>query len=109
MTLNAQTKPPVYLVWEAEVTDPAVYKTYVDRHTAIVEASGGRFLSRGANVTALDGAAPKRSGIIVFDSMEKALAYRNKADFKAIQLIRDKSSKYRAYLTEGTVSTVITK
>ena len=56
--LNAQTKPLAYLVSEIEVTNPAVYQTYVDRNTPIVAAAGGRFITRGEKIVALDGPAP---------------------------------------------------
>src|SRR6266446_3651294 len=74
--LNAQTKPLAYLVSEIDVTDVAVYQTYVDRNTPIIAAAGGRFLTRGEKIVALDGPAPKRFAITVFDTMEQAQAYR---------------------------------
>src|SRR6266851_5471503 len=75
--LNAQTKPLAYIIAEVEVTDAAVYQTYLDRNTPILQAAGGRFLSRGEKIVALDGMAPKRVAIVQFDSMEKAQAYRD--------------------------------
>ena len=109
--LNAQTKPLAYLVTEIDVTDPAVYQTYVDRNTPIVAAAGGRWLVRGEKVVALegDGLAPKRFAIAVFDTMEQAQAYRNSAAYKEIVPMRDKSSEYRAFLAEGSVSTAVGK
>src|SRR4051794_34764577 len=74
--LSAQTKPLAYLVAEVDVTDPAAYQTYVDRNTPIAAAVGGRFITRGETLAALDGAPPKRFSIQVFDSMEQAQAYR---------------------------------
>jgi uncharacterized protein (DUF1330 family) len=107
--LNAQTKPLAYLVSEIEVTNPAVYQTYVDRNTPIVAAAGGRFITRGEKIVALDGPAPKRFAITVFDSMEQAQAYRASAAYKELIPIREKSSKYRAFLAEGSVSTAVGK
>jgi hypothetical protein len=54
--LNAQSKPLAYIVAEVEVTDPAVYQTYLDRNTPLVVSAGGRYLSRGEKIVALDGA-----------------------------------------------------
>jgi uncharacterized protein (DUF1330 family) len=105
--LNAQTKPLAYLVTEIDVTDPAGYQTYLDRNTPIIAAAGGRWLVRGEKVVALegDGPAPKRFAIAVFDTMEQAQAYRASAAYKKIVPMRNKSSKYRAFIAEGSVST----
>jgi uncharacterized protein (DUF1330 family) len=102
--LNAQTKPLAYIIAEVEVTDAAVYQTYLDRNTPIVQSAGGRFLSRGENQVALDGTPPKRFAIIQFDTMEKAKAYRDLAAYKELIPMRDKSSKYRSFIVDGSVS-----
>jgi uncharacterized protein (DUF1330 family) len=107
--LEAQTKPLAYIVTDIEVTDPAVYQTYVDRNTPIVAAAGGRFITRGENIVGLDGPAPKRFAITVFDSMEQAQAYRASAAYKEIMPIRDKSSKFHSFIVEGAVSSVVGK
>jgi uncharacterized protein (DUF1330 family) len=41
--------------------------------------------------------------------MEQAQAYRNSAAYKEIVPMRDKSSKYRAFIAEGSVSTAVGK
>jgi uncharacterized protein (DUF1330 family) len=107
--LNAQGKPLAYYVSEIDVTDPAVYQTYLDKNTPLIESMGGRFLTRGGKIVALDGTPPKRFAIAVFDSMEKAQAYRDSAAYKAIIPIRDKSSKFRSFLAEGSVSGTLAK
>lgn len=107
--LQAQTKPLAYIVTDIEVTDPAVYQTYVDRNTPIVAAAGGHFITRGEKIVSLDGLAPKRFAITVFDSMEQAQAYRASAAYKEIIPIRDKSSKFHSFIVEGSVSSVVGK
>src|SRR6266851_5195886 len=107
--LNAQTKPLGYIIAEVEVTDPAVYQTYLDRNTPLVASAGGRFLSRGEKIVALDGTPPKRFAITVFDSMEKAQAYRALPAYKEIMPIRDKGSKFRSFIVEGSVSGTLAK
>jgi uncharacterized protein (DUF1330 family) len=78
--LHAQTKPPpVYVVMEInEITDADSFKALIKtRPAGVVEAkvSDGRYLARTANITALDGTAPKFFVIIAFDNLEKAKAY----------------------------------
>jgi uncharacterized protein (DUF1330 family) len=107
--LNAQTKPPAYIVVEVDVTDPVKYQAYLNLNTPIVETAGGRFLSRGENQTALDGTPPKRFAIIAFENMDKAKAYRELPGYKAIMKMRDESSKYRSFLVEGTVSATLAR
>lgn len=98
----SQTKlAPGYLIAEVEVTDPDGYKTYQDGSRPALEANGGRFLVRGGKTLGLDGPAPKRIIILQFDSMEKALAYRNSAVYKDVVPIRDKSSTFRLFAAEG--------
>lgn len=73
-----QAKRPVIVVVEIEdVTDPAGFKAVTQdpmrsTSTATVTQLGGRFISRAANITALDGAPPKRSIVIAFDDAAKA-------------------------------------
>ena len=107
--LNAQGKPLAYYVAEVEVTDPAVYQTYLDKNTPLIESMGGRFVTRGAKMVTFDGKAPQRFAIAAFESMEKIQAYRDSAAYKALMPIRDKGSKFRAYAAEGTVSGTLAK
>jgi uncharacterized protein (DUF1330 family) len=93
--------PPGYLIAEIEVTDPVGYKTYQDAVGPLLAATGGRFLVRGGKTIALDGAPPKRAIVIAFDSIEKALAYRNSTAYKEAVPNRDKSSKFRLFAVEG--------
>ena len=107
--LQAQTKPLAYWISEIEVIDAAVYQTFVDRNTPIVQAAGGSYLSRGEKIIAADGTAPKRFVVIQFDSVEKAQAYRDSAAYKEIIPARDKGSKFRAFIIEGSVNSVVGK
>jgi uncharacterized protein (DUF1330 family) len=105
--LHAQAKPPVYYVVDiGEITDPAGYEAIGGRsNAAAVQAFqdfGGQFVSRTANITALDGTAPKRFIVTRFDSAEKATAWYNSAEQRKVNEIRMKTTKSRAFLVEGT-------
>ena len=100
--LHAQAKPPVYVVAEIEVTDPATYQTYVDRNGALVQSFGGRFLARGGKTEAIAGPPPRgRVAIYTFESMEKMQAWRDSAQYKELIAIRDQSSNFRSFAAEG--------
>jgi uncharacterized protein (DUF1330 family) len=47
----------------------------------------------------------QRFAIAVFDTMEQAQAYRASAAYKEIVPMRNKSSKYRAFIADGSVGT----
>jgi uncharacterized protein (DUF1330 family) len=101
--LHAQAKPPVYIVSEIDVTNVDAYtKEYVPLARAAIKNSGGKLVAASQKVTLLEG-APQNSRVTinVFDSLEKAQASRNAADYKAARAIGDKYAKFRAYVVEG--------
>jgi len=101
--VHAQTKTPLYVVTEIDVKDLDPYlKEYVPKAQALIKKSGGRFLAVGQNVTAIEGAPPKkRVALQVWDSMEKYKAYRNSAEFKEVRKIGNKYAKFRTFSVEG--------
>jgi heme-degrading monooxygenase HmoA len=50
---------------------------------------------------AIDGQAPKRAVVQVWDSMEKLQAWRNDPQFKELRQIGEKYAKFRAFAIEG--------
>src|ERR1700694_4104030 len=95
--LHAQAKPPVYLVSEIDVTNVDAYtKEYVPLARAAIKKTGGKLLAASQNVTSLEGAPQKsRVTINVYDSLEKAQASRNDADYKAARIVGDKYATFR--------------
>src|ERR1700674_3009616 len=82
--LHAQAKPPVYIVTEIDVSNIDAYtKEYVPLARAAIKNSGGKLLGASQKVTMIEG-APQNSRVTinVFDSLEKAQASRNAADYK---------------------------
>ena len=61
--LNAQVKPPAYVIGEIDVADPENYaKEYLSRsQKPIITDGGGKFLSREAKAYRLE--ASRRSGL----------------------------------------------
>jgi uncharacterized protein (DUF1330 family) len=102
--LHAQAKPKAYLVTETEVLDRAALGTYVQQVRDAAKAAGGNldFIPPGENIVALVGDAPKRVGVSEWESMEKAKAWFNSPERKALASQRDKAQKItRQYLVEG--------
>ena len=75
--LGAKDTAPVFLVAEVEVTDLEGYmKEYVPLVQKSLEASGGRVLAAGQNVTAIEGTPPKgRVVIMQWDSLDQLKAW----------------------------------
>ena len=106
--LHAQAKPPVYYVAEIDVTNPDAYaKEYAPKAQAIIRAAGGRFLAIGGSaattgtVTALDGDAPKRVVVQVWDSMEKIQAWRANPEYVELRKVGEKYAKFRSFAVDG--------
>src|SRR5271154_7367994 len=57
--LHAQTKAPVYVVTQTDISDLDAYqKQYVPIVQASIKGSGGRLLAAGQNFTVLEGPSP---------------------------------------------------
>jgi uncharacterized protein (DUF1330 family) len=104
--LNAQAKPPVYLVIDvSDVTNEEGWKANTERPMAtlntIMKGFGGRYLARTDKITALDGTASKRLIIIRFASEEKAKGWYNSAEQIKVNETRMKNTKSRAFIVDG--------
>jgi len=101
--LHAEAKPPVYLIAEIDVTDLDAYmKEYVPKAQASLQAAGGRTLAASEEVTAIDGAPPKRRVVVmVWDSLEQIQAWRNSAQYQEDRKIGDKYATFRIFAVEG--------
>lgn len=101
--LHAQAKPVAYVVVDiADITDPEGFKAIPPKSGPETLAPfGGRYIIRTENTTALDGTAPKRFVVIAFDSVEKAQAWKASAGSRAVDAIRDKTTKSNQFLVEG--------
>ena len=99
--LHAQAKAPAYYVAEVEVLDEGAMREFGPKVAAVTQANGGKYVVRGRNITAIEGAAPKIVIIAQFESVVKIQAYRNSPEYKALDDLGRKSSKERAYAVEG--------
>jgi uncharacterized protein (DUF1330 family) len=103
--LNAQNKAPgAYAVIDiSEISNPDVFKTLLPKTGSSNAAFGGKNIIQTENITATEGIPPKRFVVIAFDSMEKAKAWDASAAQKEIVAIRQKSTKARAFIVDGTL------
>ena len=104
LTSGALAQPkttPAYLIAEFDVLDAASLKKFGEASNAVVKAHGGQFLSRRSKITSVIGEPPKNVTVIMFESLAKAQAYYQSAEYKAIVPLRDAGAKYRTYIVEG--------
>jgi uncharacterized protein (DUF1330 family) len=102
-TIQAQAKPPAYVISEIEVTNPEAYtKEFVPLANKALAESGQKRLVSGGKAIALSGAPPaSRIVVSVFENLEKAqTAYTSPAYVEARQ-IGDKYGKLRIFAVEG--------
>ncbi len=96
--------PKAYIVTEVDVTgDMAVFqRDYAAHAQSTIEPFGGRYLVRGGRNLGTEGDPPKgRIVISVFDSFEKAQAWRKSPAYMKIVGVREREAKSRQYIVEG--------
>jgi uncharacterized protein (DUF1330 family) len=102
--VGAQPKSamPAYVMVETKVHDTTAFGTYAEREGVLIQQFGGKFLVRGGHVEPVVGPAPEhRITVYMFDSVEKARAWRDAPEQKELAGIRDKSSEFRSFIVEG--------
>ena len=101
--LQAQAKPPAYVISEIDVTNPDAYaKEYVPLATKALAESGQKRLVSGGKTLSIAGAPPAaRIVVSTFESMEKAQAAYTSPAYVEARKIGDKYAKFRIFAVEG--------
>jgi uncharacterized protein (DUF1330 family) len=88
---------------EIAVTNLDAYvKEYSPLAQSGIKNAGGKILAVGQKVTTFEGTPPaNRVAIQQWDSLEKAQAWRNSAEFKKAREVGDKYAKFRSFAIEG--------
>ena len=106
--LHAQAKPPVYVVTEIAVRNVSGYvNEYVPVAQASIRKAGGKILAASLNVTQLEGPAPTRVVIQVWDSPEQIAAWRHGADYDDIRKIGERVCDFSLLCRRGLAAAVI--
>ena len=92
-----------YVVAMIDVHDPETYRKYTERTPAVVEKHGGRFLTRGGRVTALEGQEfDGRMVILEFPDRASAEAWYADPEYVEARAFRHAASTARLFaLQEG--------
>jgi uncharacterized protein (DUF1330 family) len=99
--LHAQSTAKAYVVTEIEVINQEAQNAYLPKVAEVIKSTGGTYLARGGKIVALEGEAPQRVTISVYDSLEKAQASRTSPAWTALSADRNKAIKAKSYITEG--------
>lgn len=93
---------PAYVVSMMSITDADTYRKYTDRTPPIVQKYGGKFLTRGGDVTTIEGDTYKdRMVILEFPSRHAVLDWMADPEYQAAILFRHKASTATILLQEG--------
>jgi uncharacterized protein (DUF1330 family) len=109
-SLHAQAKPPVYVIGAIDVSNPEAYgKEFARQAQVTIRNAGGKFIAIGGaggalasgQVTAFDGEAPKRAVIIAWESLDKAKAWYNSAEYQNLLRVGQRYAKFNTFAIEG--------
>ena len=91
-----------YIIAEVQVTDPERYEEYRRQVEGTIAAYGGKYLVRGGQAEALEGAAPRgRLVVLEFESYERAKAWYDSSEYAGPKQIRHDTSVGRLDLVDG--------
>lgn len=91
-----------YVINDMEITDPQRFEEYKRLSPPTVAAYGGRFLARGGEVTALEGAwQPRRLVMLEFPSVAQAQAWLDSPEYAPARTLRQLSANSRMVVIEG--------
>jgi len=93
---------PAYVIYQGEVTDPARYEEYKTQAATSLLAAGGRYVVRGGDIEVLEGDAPAgRTVVVVFPTMEAAVAWYHGDEYTEARKLRDGAAIARMYVVDG--------
>ena len=92
---------PAYWIARVTVTDPVIFKNYVDISTEVVYAYSGKYLARGGKYLQMAGKEYERNVIVEFPTFEAAEAcYKSQEYGVALEHAR-KSCDWELVIVEG--------
>ncbi len=101
-TLQAQAKPPVYMVAINEVSNQEGYtKEYLPDSQKAIKDHGGVYIAAGPTQQ-VTGSLPSGRGVILkWESMEAVMKWRNSPEYQAALKKGEKYAKYNIIAVNG--------
>ena len=100
--LHAQAKPPVYMIEDNTVIDPAGFaKEFAPLARESLKKYGGRYLGGGSGVS-IDGDPPKGRVVLVqWDSVEQMMKWRHSPEYTAARTVGERYGRFRIFAVDG--------
>ena len=100
--LNAQTKPPVYMIAINEVSNQEGYsKEYLPGAQKSIKEHGGVYVAAGPGTQVAGGLPNGRVVILRWETMDALTAWRNSPDYQAALKMGEKYAKYNIIAVNG--------
>lgn len=95
---------PVYLIAQVKVTDDAWVPEYAAKTHDIAARHGGKYLSRSANITTLEGDPPDTTliALVEFPSLDAAKAFASDPDYAPLAKARQAGSEGHFWVIDDT-------
>jgi len=95
--------PAAYLIVESSITDPEIFKAYMEAAPAVVKVFGGEYLVRGGRTAVLEGDwAPPRLTVLRYPSFEQAQAMYDSPGYVQARALRHGATAcFNMVLVEG--------
>lgn len=92
-----------YLVVDCDLTDPERYEQYKVRAKPLVERFGGKYLSRGGNISLKEDDlwSPKRIVLVEFESAEQAELFYQSPEYQEVLKISKQSARRTSFILQG--------
>ena len=90
-----------YWVGHVTVSDPEMYKKYVEAGSIAYKKYNARFLVRGGAYESVEGSHRARNVVVEFDSYEQALACYNSPEYETARKIRQACATSDIIVVEG--------
>jgi uncharacterized protein (DUF1330 family) len=101
-TLQAQTRPPAFVIGEIDVRDGEAFaRDYLPTASKTIREGGGKYIVGGGKSVSFYGEPPKRIAVMVFESLEKAEATFTSEAYRTAKAAGDKVATFRIYAVEG--------
>ena len=91
----------VYAILDVKIHDPEAYKAYQRGVPEIVARYGGRYLSRGAPVAALNEWKPERIVLLEFPTMEDLQSFVGAPEYQPLLEIRNRATTSKVVVVES--------
>ena len=91
-----------YVIADVKVTNPDIFREYMNQVPSTVERYGGKYLVRGGSLEQFEGGwEPSRLVIIEFENMDNAKNWYSSREYEGPIKLRHKSAETNVVFVEG--------